>query len=414
MEYTKQNYYKKNLLFSYLLLILFIFIGLKSERVAASELSTKTYSVTTSTKPLNLAYLKYSTYNSYTKQYYMLRSYLEQLEKNGGGTLTLSAGTYMISNTLYIPSNVTILFNDGVIIKKSDKTGTIKMKSSKSVFQLVAPSKSKISGIYSGYQGEKNIKLIGKGTVIFDLNYNLDCLGIMMGHNTNVLISGITFQNMWSGHFIEMDASQNVTIENNRFIHHKTSETGIKEGINIDTPDKSTDGFHAVWTTYDCTPNKDILIQNNYFDNLERAIGTHKYSGGKYHENVQILNNTISNTSSDAIRVLNWKNPVIEVNTIKSVAGGEGNKRAILASGIINPTITNNTFTNASRPIQIMPWKNIGDGSQYAITYNDINRENISFMLKNTLNNVDERFIRINKVYNEYSSNTDKYYFNNY
>jgi hypothetical protein len=211
------------------------------------------------------------------------------------------------------------------------------------------------------------------------MNFVPGCLGIMMGHNRNVTISNITFQNMKGGHFIELDDSQNVEIENNHFMYHKPSETGLKEAINIDTPDKTTGGFHAIWTNYDCTPDKDIVIQNNYFSDLERAIGTHKYSGAQYHENVQIINNKISNTDSDAIRILNWKNPVVTGNEIKNVAGGTANKRAILASGVINPVITNNTFIKVSRSIQIMPWKNTDPGSQYAITYNDISKENNTY-----------------------------------
>ncbi len=408
---TKQKFFNKGILFCCLLLIISITICLITNIAAANTINVKTYSVSAATQPINIKFKKYSTYNKYTRQYYMLRSYLEQLEKDGGGTLTLSAGTYTISNTLYIPSNVTIYFKNGVIIKKITKTGITSFKSSKAIFQLVAPSKSDKKGAYGGYEGEKNIHLIGNGTVIIDDNFVTNCLGIIMGHNTNVSISGITFQNMKSGHFIELDASKNVIIENNRFIHHKASETGIKEAINLDTPDKNTEGFHTIWTTYDCTPNIDIVIQNNYFDDLERAIGTHKYSEGKYHENVKILNNKISNTTSDAIRIMNWLNPIIKGNEINSVAGGKGNKRAILASGVINPTITGNTFIKASRTIQIMPWKNSGAGSQYNITYNNISQENISLMLKNTLINIEEKFIRINNRYNNFSSYTDRYYF---
>lgn len=410
MNNTKRNFNKTGILFCLLLFGILISVGQKTDRAAANMINAKTYTVSSTTKPLNIKYTKYSTYTKYTKQYYMLRSYLEQLEKNGG-TLTLSAGTYSITNTLYIPSNVTLRFKNGVIIKKLDKTGVSTLKSSKSIFQLVSPSKAGMKGVYGGYRGEKDIHITGTGTVIMDLSFDTDCLGIMMGHNTNVSISGITFQNMKGGHFIELDASQNVTIENNRFLHHRASATGIKEAINLDTPDKNTDGFHAVWTNYDCTANKDILIQNNQFDDLERAIGTHKYSEGKYHTNVKILNNKIANIDSDAIRILNWTDPVIQGNEIKNVAGGTDDKRAILASGVSNPTITDNTFINVARAIQIMPWKNSGAGSQYGITYNDISSDNISLMKKNTLNEVSEEFFRINKEYNNYTSNTDKYYF---
>lgn len=249
------------------------------------------FTITDRTVTFQNKFLNYSTYNSKTKHYYVLRSYLEHLELLGGGTLTLEAGTYKITNSLCVPSNVTIILKDGVTILKTDNTGVDNMDSAKSIFQLVSPSMSNVEGAYGGYEGESNIKIIGEGTAIIDCNYVEDSLGIVFGHNTNVTISGIVFQNMKSGHFIELDASKNVTIENNTFRNHKSSVSGIKDAINIDTPDKTTGGFNFIWTKHDCTPNKDIVIQNNVFHDLERAIGTHKYSGGKYHENIQILNN---------------------------------------------------------------------------------------------------------------------------
>jgi hypothetical protein len=376
------------------------------------------FTVTTNSETFQNNFHTYSTYNSQTKPYYMLRSYLEQLENVGGGTLTITAGVYNVSNTLYVPSNVTINFEDGVVIKKTTFTGIDDMASSKSIFQLVTPSKSTISGAYSGYNGETNIHFVGKGIVIIDLNFTEDGIGIVCGHNSNVSISGITFQNMYSGHFIELDASTDVTIHNNIFKNHKNSIRGIKEAINIDTPDRNTGGFNAVWTSYDCTPNKNIVIQNNCFYDLERAIGTHKYSAGKYHENIQILNNTIENTDSDAIRIMNWTRPVIKGNTIKNVGTGtKGTDRAILASGMTHPIITDNTFIDVAKPIQIMPWKNsdsnlldtLNGGNQYDIIYNEIDAVDISLMLKNYLVRVNETFIRYNHTYNVFESNTEKY-----
>lgn len=382
-----------------------------SEKWEIYVTSEKDFTITDRSETFQNRYTNYSTYNEYTKPYYVLRSYLEHLERLGGGTLTLEPGTYKITNALYVPSNVTIKLKDGVTILKTNKTGVDHMISSGSIFQFVAPTMANVEGAYGGYEGERNIKLIGEGTAIIDLNFIDDVLAIALGHNTDVVISGITFQNMKGGHFIELDASKNVTIENNHFRGHKISKTGIKEAINIDTPDKTTEGFNFIWTKHDCTPNKDIMIRNNVFDDVERAIGTHKYSGGKYHENIQIINNEISNTKSDAIRSINWKKPIIKGNKIKNVAGGEGSFRAILASGIINPVITENTFSNVARPIQIMPWKNSGPGSQYDITYNTVSVEDIITMLKNELFNVKERFIRVNQTYNVFNNDTKKYYY---
>ncbi|MHB8127930.1 MAG: glycoside hydrolase family protein, partial [Mobilitalea sp.] len=369
------------------------------------------FSVTPATQPFQNYFIGYSTYNSKTKQYYMLRSYLEQLEKVGGGTLTLAAGTYEITNSLFVSSHVTICFEDGVIIKKTEDTGTEAMVSATSIFQLAAPSKSKITGAYGGYEGETDIRFIGKGTAIIDMNYIEDAIGIMFGHNSEVSVSGITFQNMFSGHFIELDASRNITIENNFFRNHRASLSGIKEAINIDTPDKNTEGFNVIWTNYDCTANKDVVIKNNSFKDLERAIGTHKYSDEKYHENIQILDNKIENTTSDAIRIINWLNPVIKGNEIKSINGGNSADCAILASGVTHPIITENTFIEVGKPIQLKPWKNNGSGGNYAITYNVINNQDIALMQINYLVRVGEAFIRVNNTYKEFILNTDKYYY---
>jgi polygalacturonase len=341
----------------------------------------------------------------------MLRSYLELLEKKGGGTLILSAGTYEICNTLYVASNITILLEDGVVIRKIEDTGTASMKSSFSLFQLVAPSKSKIPGAYSAYDGESNIRLLGEGNATIDMNYVSGAIGIIFAHNSGITVSGINFTSMQSGHFIELDASKNVIIENNTFSGHRPSRSGIKEAINLDTPDRSTGGIHVGWTSYDQTPNLEVIIRNNRFSNLERAIGTHKYSEGKYHENIQILNNTIENTVSDAIRIINWRTPTITGNTISNVKEGSGTERAILASGLIHPDIRDNTFKNVARPIQLMPWKNNGAGGEYNITYNEVDYSEIELMLKNILEQVREPFIRVNQVHNVFNASTLRYYY---
>lgn len=369
------------------------------------------FTVKPSSEPFQNSFTNYSTYNSASKQYYVLRSYLEQLERTGGGTLTLEAGTYEICNALYIPSHVTIILKDGATVRKTEQTGIEDLVSSKSIFQLAAPSKSKTEGAYGGYEGETDIRILGEGKAVIDLNFIQDAIGIVLCHNTEVEISGITFQNMHSGHFIELDASKDVVIERNSFLHHKVSVSGIKEAINLDTPDKSTGGFTAPWTNYDRTPNKDILIRDNVFDDLERAIGTHKYSEGKYHENVQILNNKISNTDSDAIRILNWIFPVIKGNEISKVAGGTGTDRAILASGTKAPVITDNTFIDVPRPIQLMPWRNSVEGEDYATTYNELTSEDLALMLRNTLIRCGETFIRVNHSYNVFDRDTNRYYY---
>ncbi|WP_235816553.1 right-handed parallel beta-helix repeat-containing protein [Bacillus massilinigeriensis] len=380
-------------------------VGLPSHSVEAA--SKKIYTISATSKPINKKMLKYSTYNKYTKQYYLIRSYLEKLEKAGGGTLVLKKGTYTISNVLYVPSNVTIKMKNGVKMVKGTKTGTKKFSASKSIFQLIRPSKAHKKGVYGKYNGEKNITIQGEGTVTIDLKYIKDSLAIIMGHNQNVLVENIHFKNMYSGHFIEMDASKNVEIFNNSFTDSKVSPNVNKEAINLDTPDKSTNGWSQKWSKYDKTPNENVFIEYNIFDQLDRAVGTHKYSEGKYHENVVIRNNSIMNTRSDAIRVMNWSNPIIEENTIENVADGAPGKRGVLASGVINPIFQNNVFNNVGRTFQFIAWKNTGSGAQYDITYNILTDENKAALQTNKATNVSETIIRINNEYNEYRRSTE-------
>ncbi|MEH7075103.1 right-handed parallel beta-helix repeat-containing protein [Neobacillus drentensis] len=373
--------------------------------------AAKTYTISPTSKPYKGKMTNFSTYNKYTRQYYVLRSYLEQFEKAGGGTLILKKGTYTIPKTLYVPSNVTIRLKSGAKILKGTKTGTKKIGPNKTLFQVVKPSISLKSGVRGKYDGEKNITFIGEGTAIIDLNFELDTIAIVAGHNRNIKIQNIHFQNLKQGHFVEMDATDTASITENEFVNSKASVNKNKEAINLDTPDKVTKGWNHPWSKYDKTPNRNIKIVGNLFKNLDRAIGTHKYSEGKYHENILIQSNTIDTMREAPIRVMNWKNAVIENNTIKNVVNGSGTFRGIFASGAINPTFRENYFENVARPIGFMPWRNSDPGSVYKVTYNTISPANIAALKTNRIKKTKENFIRINYIYNVFDRGTDKIYF---
>lgn len=383
-----------------------------TDKVEINDTSTKKeFTLTPNSNTYRNKYMTSSNYNENTKHYYLIRSYLERLEALGGGTLSLKKGTYVIPAILYVPSNVTIYLNDGVVIKKGTVTSSTSLTPKKSIFQLVSPSKATIKGVHSRYNGEKNIRFIGRGTATIDLDYYYGGIGIVAGHNQNIRIENIKFKNMNSGHFLEVDATNNATIINNEFINSYPSPSLNKEAINLDTPDRETQGWNNNWSNYDRTANKNILIENNLFYNLDRAIGTHKYSQGEYHESVIIRNNTIDNMRSDAIRVMNWKSSIITNNLIKNIQDGDKKYRGILASGAINPIIKNNTFENIPRAMQFMPWKNNGPGSKYDITYNEISDENKNYFLNNQINNVSETFIRINYVFDVFDDYTERLFF---
>jgi len=367
------------------------------------EAKTETYTITPNEEIYNRNLMSNSTYNEYTKHYYLIRSYLEQLEESGGGTLVLEKGTYTVSNVLFVPSNVTIKLEDGAKVVNGNETGTSKFDADKSIFQFIRPSLGKEESVYGEYDGEKNISIIGSGTATIDLNFEKDGIAIIAGHNQNIRIENINFLNMYSGHFIEIDATKDTVISNNKFMNSKPSSTEIKEAINIDTPDKLTNGWSSKWSKFDKTPNSNMTIKNNVFYDLDRAIGTHKYSGGKYHDQIIIRNNKIEKMRQDAIRVLNWSNATIEKNTFKNVNPDKNNaNRGIMASGAINPTFQNNVFVDIPRAMQFIAWKNSDSGSEYDVTYNELSEDNKETLSTNTVINYVEDFIRINPKYKKY------------
>lgn len=373
----------------------------------------KVYKITPKSKPLKASkFTKSSYYNKKTKNYFTIRSYMEKFQKAGKGTLILKKGTYTITNTIQVPSNVTIIFEKGVKIVKGNKTGVKKMPPAITVFQLIRPSKAKKKGVYGEHDGEKNIHFVGKGNVSINLKNSKANIAIVMGHNENVTVDDITFMNMNTGHFIEMDASKDVSIRKCTFKNVKKGSDYVKEAINLDTPDKTTKGFNNAWSKYDKTPNENVLIENCKFKSLGRAVGTHKYSANGdtqiYHTGIVLRGNTVQNMKWDSpIRVMNWKDSVIENNTINSVKqSGKSDTRGILVSGAVNISIKNNRISNVGRAIQCIAWKNSGPGSQYPITYNSFSEQNISDLSSNIGSKLamGEYFVRINEKYNVFTN----------
>jgi len=372
----------------------------------------KVDSITPASKPCDAKILKYSTYNKYTKNYYTILSYMTKFEKSGGGTLILKKGKYIITNTIAIPSNVNLIFEDGVVIEKGTNTGTSKFKAASSMFNIVPPSKHKTKDACSKYNGAKNVNIIGRGSATIDLKY-INGIAITSGHCKNINISGISFKNLNVGHFIEVGATDNLKISNCKFFGSKPTPNGNAEAIGIDVPDINTKGFNYVWSKYDNTNNNNIKIENNVFDLLDCAIGSHKFSQNKhdgkyvvnkgqvYHTNIIIKNNKITNIRNDAIKMLNWKNVEITNNYIANIPINSKNYRGIFGTGI-NFKIKYNHFANMLRPAQFFPKRNVGAGSMYSITYNDINSRNMEDLKYNLCSNVNERFVYISNDINAY------------
>jgi parallel beta-helix repeat protein len=291
----------------------------------------------------------YKSVNKQTRAYYLIRSYMQRFEAAGGGTLILGPGRYVISNTIYVPSNTTIQLSAGTTLVKGTKTGTRKFPASNSMFMLIERSRGKEKGAVGGHEGAAGITITGagEGRSVIDLAEVRDSLAIIAGHNRDVTISGISFLRMNNNHFIEMDACLDCEISGNEFLGAARGSRDTAEAINLDTPDPRTRGFGSIWSKQDGTANDRVTITRNRFDRVPRALGTHNFTAREYHSNIVVTGNTITNTSDDAIHIMNWANPVFTGNTISSSSGSVG----IRACGTTNPTISGNTFEESTAAV---------------------------------------------------------------
>jgi len=322
-----------------------------------------TYTITEGSKP-SASIQKKAAYNANTKDWYLFNELLTYCENAGGGKIVVKKGTYSICGKVSIPSNVTLVLEDGVVIKKLAKTGTSSFAATKTMFQLVAPSKASKEAVYSQYNGVHDVKIIGEGTATIDLDFMEGAVGFVMAHNQNISFENINFANMNSGHFIEMDASLNVTVLGCDFVGAKRSPKGNKEAINIDTPDKLTGGFSHVWSSFDKTPVKNLLVEDCRFEDVDVGIGTHKYSqiqdaNGEYtitmfHEDVHVKNCKFLNLWNSSFKMIAWKNVTVEDCLFEGgglIADSDGQMveasfRGFSANAVVDLTLINNLFKN--------------------------------------------------------------------
>ncbi len=362
------------------------------------------FKITPAKLPYKGNYVTHSEYNEYTKDYFTVRSYLERLSTLGGGLLIFAEGTYHITNTLCIPSNTTILMEDGSTIVKSDYTGTSWLTATQSLFQTVSYSHTQTP--FTEYNGEHDIAIIGQGSATIDLNF-VKSNAITAAHCKNLTITGIAFRNLNSLHFIELDAAKDVEITGNLFSTCVESPTQRKEAINIDTPDAETHGFAQGWTSYDRTPVLNVSICDNVFENLETAIGTHKYSEGMYHTNITIERNTFADVSNYVVRMMNWKDCSVSDNYFILTQGPAEDKvvNAVILNGAVNPTVTGNRFVGFTTAIRCAHWKNSGSGKIYAETYNELSKANLRAMKDNEAVDCTNDYF---EVYTVFGDNTDE------
>lgn len=213
--------------------------------------------------------------------------------------ITFKKGTYNITKMMTIPSNTTVICEDGVIFKRSCRYQMLEMEASNTV---------------KGYAGTHDVSWTG-GTFLASTREE-DAIVIVIYHCKNITFKNITVDGCRGYHSIECNSSENVVIDNCIF-KNQTAIAGAdyREAVQIDFAYQlgyPYRGGEPSAASNDGTHCHNIQITNCTFENVPNGIGTHTvYELEKYHENITISNCTFKNVQNYGIQLYGMKNVTI-------------------------------------------------------------------------------------------------------
>lgn len=210
-----------------------------------------------------------------------------------GGTVYFPDGTYLLSAALIFYSNQNLKFSDNAILLRSEKSNPLTR------YLLASYSEP----TWGDYDGTHDVVISGG---IFDGNKNLTEPSTLINtvHCSNITIENCRFRHCARWHFIEINGSENVVVQNCVFdgptYTHKPDEL-LNEQIQLDMsrhgsygPVYNCDGSLIDFKSDD-TACRNIVIRNNIFkcDGFP-GIGHH---GDIDHHNILIENNIFDGPS---------------------------------------------------------------------------------------------------------------------
>lgn len=262
--------------------------------------------------------------------------------KSGAGTFVyVGPGVHNMTEELFVKKNTYIFCDPGAIILRKHK-GYMILNGDRNI---PAPG---------SYSGHGNITIKGG---IWDANAATQKgVGSIFhfGHGQDLKVLDATLKDVDGSHHIEFNACKDVIVRDSKFLGW--FGTGNVEAIQLDIAYPTlADGRHVTLLPGDAAPCRNVLIENNFFGpsgtpgskQLSRAIGGHNAIIGNKNDNIRILNNTIVNTTSYAIRPYHWSNLDIIGNTLIDCAAGISVIPA-MTSDPKDTILVDGTQTNAS------------------------------------------------------------------
>ena len=227
-------------------------------------------------------------------------------------TVIIPPGSYMISGTLHMYSNL-CLYAEGARITKCSTNKHI----------VIRLGDNETSA--GGYDGYRNITIEG-GT--WDFNYSVvenkeekgGYVGFRIGHARNVTVKNVTFLNNLKSHFLELAGVENVLVTGCTFRGYWTEyEGGGQECIQLDA---CMDYIFPGYQPFDGAVCENVRIENNTFEDVFAGVGSHSMIYDRPYRGIVIRGNTFRNVKKRAVWCLNYVDSSVEDNLMENVGGG--------------------------------------------------------------------------------------------
>ena len=221
-------------------------------------------------------------------------------------------GSYRLTGTICMYSNIHLYAKDAVITKTSD---------TKHLLLRLGDTEESAGG----YEGYRNIIIEG-GT--WDCNYEACAekeehggfVGFRIGHAANVTIKDAIFLNNLKSHFVELAGAKNAKVTGCEFRGYwEPYEGGGQECIQIDA---CLEEIFPDYLPYDSSVCENIVIENNKFEDVFAGVGSHSMVFDRPYKNITIKDNYFKNVKKRGIWCLNYQDSIVENNVMENVGGG--------------------------------------------------------------------------------------------
>ncbi|MEV8015651.1 glycosyl hydrolase family 28-related protein [Streptomyces sp. NPDC086554] len=281
------------------------------------------------------------------------RAALAALSAQGGGTLRVPGGTYLMNSAygawpapcLYVRDNITFECSNGAVIRRGLTMGTARL------VQNFDGTESN-----AGYAGHSNIRISG-GTWDGNAPDKVDAGNMFaFAHAKNITLENVRVIDQPNNHAVELNAIDGARVVTCRFEGSvpKPGSPQTTEAIQIDGAfgDVGLEGG----LPYDNTFSQNIVVEKCYTSASPKngawgaLVGSHAGVAGGQYRRIIVVNNTIDDTLVYGIHAYDWYESQIANNTIYSTAPATYRSGVRVTSGktkcdgvLVTGNVLNNT-----------------------------------------------------------------------